>query len=262
MVATLDWIRLECTCGKIASVPGHYAGRRVRCSQCGLELRVSGSSSSAERVSRTGPRVRSRIRSSQLKSPTRNRPSTTLDPYAPPRARVESKPRRKRSRGANRDLQAEAHIRAIGVWQRISAVLLFVAAGLGLLAGGFQGAIMVFLFVGFGAFYWWLGSSLMNYRGWARIVIGIFTLLGVLGALAGLASELNLFSMVINGLSAAWQLATLWALFGARASQVFESGYRLDSRPVQWWVSPFFYLPILLTVLFVGFVFVTLSAML
>ncbi|MBL4847624.1 MAG: hypothetical protein JKY65_19065 [Planctomycetes bacterium] len=292
MVATVDSIRLECSCGKKARVPARYAGRRVRCSQCKDQLRVPGSGSSVKpSAAQRAPAPAARVASPRRLAPTRrpqaqprqtgwegNEPLTLkpLDPYAPPRARIEpTRPsRKKRQSLVNRDLAAERHIQAIGVWQRISAVLALVGCGLflllgvgGALAGGGQAVVSGGIgLVGFlicaviGAFYWCLGRGLMAYKGWPRVVIGVFTVLGLLGSVAGAFLEPTLGGLISNGISAAWEMAILWALYGPRASRVFQPEYRLDNLRVEWWVSPFFWLPWVLMVLVFALVFVGIAA--
>lgn len=253
MVQTIDSIRVECSCGKKARVPARYAGRRVRCTRCKNQLRVPGSGSSLDaldrEVARTTPTKGPLRAERRASSPTPARSRATnksADPYAPPKATVDA-PRPRHDRGAaNRDLSAEGHIQALGVWQRIYGVLAVVGAAAMLLFGGVRSLPFVAIIGGVGVFSYFLGQSLTTYRGWARVVVGLFTGLGLLGCVAGMVAEPNAGGIFSNLLSGAWNCAILWALFSPRAARVFSPGYRMDQRRVRWWWSPFFWLPFVL----------------
>lgn len=245
MVATIDSIRVECSCGKKARVPARYAGRRVRCTRCKAQLRVPGSGSSLEALDREVARNARSPRRNEPASERQARPRSSVksaDPYAPPKAVVDA-PRRIDRNRANRDLAAEAHIQAIGVWQRIQGVLAGLAGVALLLLGGARGVPMAVIVIGIAAFCYWLGSSLMTYRGWSRIVVGLFTALGLLGCVASIVAAPNAAGLISNLIPGAWNVAILWALFSSRAARVFAPGYRIDNQRVTWWASPFFWAP-------------------
>ncbi len=256
MVATIDSIRVECSCGKKARVPARYAGRRVRCTRCQSQLRVPGSGSSLDAldrdVAKTATRSTTPTRGARSSRPTpaRSRAAKSTDPYAPPKAVVADAPRRiDRNAAANRDLAAEGHIQAIGVWHRIYAVLLAVACLAMVVLGGVRALPMVAVLGGVAAFLYFLGSSLIAYRGWARVVVGLFTLLGILSCVAGVVAAPNAGTILTNLISLGWNVLTLWALFSTRAARAFAPGYRIDSQRVTWWTSPFFWVPFALIAL-------------
>ncbi|MBL4844752.1 MAG: hypothetical protein JKY65_04430 [Planctomycetes bacterium] len=263
MIATIDSIRLKCSCGKTARLPTRYAGRRVRCTRCQTPLRVPGSGSSVEprrersrsdsRSHRPAQEASWKTRLASANRTSSRRPaSRTLDPYAPPKAHLAKKstpaaptPATAR-RVLPRDLGAEAHVQALGIWQRISALILFALTGILLLSA--QTAVAETLGValfGLGVFFWWLGSSLIRYQRWARNVLGLFTVLGLIATMVGVLVIPSGVGQASNLVSGAWQLATLWVLFGGRSATVFHKDYPLpDERRVEWWQSPFFFLPI------------------
>jgi len=258
MVATIDSIRVECSCGKKARVPARYAGRRVRCTRCKSQLRVPGSGSSLDaldrEVARTAPRTGSPLRSERRSSrpaPAHSRAtkSKSTDPYAPPKAVVDAPRRIDRNAAADRDLAAEGHIQAIGVWHRIYAVIMGLACLAMIVFGGLRALPIAGVVGGLAAFFYFLGSSLIAYKGWARVVVGLFTLLGVLGCVAGIVAAPNAGGMFSNMISLGWNCLTLWALFSTRAARAFSPGYRIDNQRVTWWTSPFFYVPFALIAL-------------
>jgi len=172
-----------------------------------------------------------------------------------------------------RHLVFEAHIMALGVWQRVTGVLMGVFGGIGLLAmlvmvvgGGGRGgaggraafgAVMIVVigavFFAFAAIFYFLGSGLMKYKPWARIVMTILLVLNLLQNLPGMF--LGGISFVVSGLGMLYVGAQLWALFNSRASEIFSPAYAAaaQANPVQiaWWRSPFFWLPFV----FVGLMF-------
>lgn len=197
----------------------------------------------------------SRSLDSEQTARTRSRAPKSSDPYAPPKAAVDA-PRRIDRGAANRDLAAEGHIQAMAVWYRIQAVLVGIAVLAMIVLGGVQTLPIALIVGGVGAFCYFLGSSLMAYKGWARIVVGLFTCLGLLGCVAGVVAEPNFAGLLSNGISGAWNVAILWALFGERGARVFAPGYRIDRQQVRWWVSPFFWLPFLMLGLAFALLFV------
>lgn len=258
MVATIDSIRLECSCGKRARVPARYAGRRVRCSRCKTQLRVPGSGSSPDGLKRE-PEAEARFERKRERNEARPRNKARVaDPYAPPRAKVDS-PTRLEHGSTNREIDAERHIRGIAVWYRILGVLLGVGAFFFVVGGGAR-AIPIAAFVGaFAALYYVVGNGLFNYRGWARVIVGLLTCLGLLFCAAGVVAAPSGSVLISNLLNVAINLATLWALFSAAPSRVFGAGYRMDTRSVAWWTSPFFWGPF--AMLGLAFVMGAMSAM-
>jgi len=196
----------------------------------------------------------------------RSSSSSAHDPYAPPSADLDRAPTYGRSGrgGVTRYLDFEAHIAAIGVWQRITGVLMVVFGAIGLLAmlvmvaskggagGGGQAAVglvllVVFgaIFLGFAALFYFIGSGLMKYKGWARIVMTILLALNLLQNLPGLfLGGVNLI-VAMGGLL--YGGAQLWALYNSKAKAIFSPGYAAaaEANPglVAWWRSPFFWLP-------------------
>lgn len=196
----------------------------------------------------------------------RSASSGTHDPYAPPTADVDENTYRrgpqKGSRERPRDLEAEAHIMAIGIWQRIKGVLYIALACLGVIGaglgaiGGARGGVPAGLMIGmaFGAvivfgisgFIYYTGVAMMKYDAWSRIAFAVLFVLGLgmsaLGLLAGDVSQI-----CWGGVGVVYGGAQLWALFSQRANRVFSPGYvqstRHDRRPVPWAKSPFFWIP-------------------
>lgn len=238
MNTTLDSIRLNCSgCGTKARVPAKYAGRRVRCTNCQQSLRVPGGLPEA----REEPQFQAQARATTARRPRARRVDS--NPYAPPSAKVESRPSRE-TRG--RDLAAEGHIQAIAVWGLIQASLVGLAGlvmfGLGA-ASGQPVALVGAVVLAIGAFFIWQGLALKRYQNWARWVTGVILGLGMLG---GVASVVMTSDVIGNVIGLSWQAANLWALFGLRANRVFSPSSRSDGRGVAWWASPFFYLPFVL----------------
>ena len=197
----------------------------------------------------------------------RSSSSSANDPYAPPTADVDETTYRRRGRGSGeqaRDLSAEAHIVAIGIWQRISGVLLIAAVGImgvGMLVGAAAGPggvqpgpllvaiLMAAVLLGLAVLYYQVGVALMNYAPWARVAMVVLYVLGILRVVVTF-DICGAFSTVIYG------GVQLWALYGQRGSRIFYPGYaqatRNDRRPVPWATSPFFWLPFVLFALFAG----------
>jgi len=198
-------------------------------------------------------------------APKRRRSSDAAhDPYAPPQADVDEQTYRRGPRGgreAKRDLQAEAHIVAIGIWQRISGVLMIALGGIfgiAMMAGAFAGpgrnkggmiiAVLLFgaIFIGISVLYYMIGVSLMKYANWARIAMVVLFVLGVLRVVVTIDVCGAITTIGYGG-------AQLWALYGERGGRVFSPGYqratRNDRRPVPWAQSPFFWLPFVLIAL-------------
>jgi hypothetical protein len=150
---------------------------------------------------------------------------------------------------------------AIGIWQRISGVLMIALGGifvLAMMAGALAGprgpqAGMVVGFIiggvillGLAALYYQIGVALMNYRDWARIAMVVLFALGVLRVILTIDVCGAVTTIGYGG-------AQLWALYGQRGARVFSPGYaqavRGDNRPVPWAQSPFFWLPFALIAL-------------
>ena len=250
MNTTLESIRLNCSgCGNKARVPATYAGRRLRCTKCAQELRVPGGAPEEARGERRQER-RSPARDQRARATTARRaPVEDRNPYAPPRAKVEPKGnsmvRGRREDSRNRDMSAEAHVHAVAIWTRVQGLILGLL-GLGFLGMGLMGgkAIMfagpmALVIGGLGVFLVWQGLALRRYQNWARWVSAVFIGLSLLMTIANVVTTGQVLG---NVLGLAWQGANVWALFGARAN-------RSDGSGVAWWSSPFFYLPVGLTLL-------------
>jgi hypothetical protein len=270
---TIDTIRVECSCGERAELPLELAGRRVRCTVCKAKIRVQGPSTESRRVYRTGEaRQRSRrdftrsddhkARRQAMRKGSTQRPS----PYAPPKAPLARAEATASSSGSSskrlgtkktklrRDRAGEAHVQAMGIWHRVTAVILLGLTAFLLLNPQGQGTeLLAGVLLCGGAFSWWLGTSLMRFQRWARNFVGVTTALAMCKTVLGIlliSSGIELLNVVVAGM---WQVATLWVLFGGTSATVFHDDYpEPDHEPVEWSKSPFFWLPIA-TAMFGGF---------
>ena len=176
---------------------------------------------------------------------TTTRRSSNTSPYAPPRAHVTGSRKQTPRFMRDRDLRAEGHVMAIGLWTRVLSAI----GVLGLLllfatSGGLAGPLVIptIAALGFGVL---LGSHLFDLRPWSRwgfLAVSVLQLLNMaVGLLAG-PSAGGLFMALLSG---GWCAAQLWALFGAGGARVFAAGYRerRDGRKVPYWRSVFFIVP-------------------
>lgn len=190
------------------------------------------------------------------------RRSHNSSPYAPPKAQIKEPKRSAFMR--DRNLQAEGHVMAIGLWTRVFSAL-GVLGGLLLLAstGGRAAPILIPL-IAVGGFGVLLGSHLFGLRPWARWGFLAVTGLQLLNLGVGMLANPAPGQLFTGLLGAGWGAAQLWALFGEGGAQVFAAGYRerRDGRQVAYWRSVFFIIPaIALGLLLVAVVFSAVARM-
>lgn len=154
--------------------------------------------------------------------------------------------------GAPRDLDMEAHLRAIAVWQRIGGLLGLLGGGLLVFAGAAGGAPPGLLLLGalpvilVGGASLAVGQGLWLYHAWGRWTLVVLQAVGLLNALYGLVAGHKVGALLQLG----WVGATLAVLLSARAAQICSAGYRqrvarTPNASVRWWASPFFWIPAL-----------------
>lgn len=139
--------------------------------------------------------------------------------------------------------------------------LIATVMGRGGKAEGFLLVLGCLAVCAFAVFYYYIGVGLMDRKSWARIAFAVLFVLGLL--MRGLGLLLGDPSQACSGgFALAWGGAQMWALFGDRANRVFSPGYARathgDRRAVPWAKSPFFWLPLVMIVLIVGFFFLAI----
>lgn len=227
-------LSVHCFCGKRYALSPQLAGRKIRCGRCTSVLRVGPPRETSQRpAARPAPEPRSAARGAH-------------DPYAPPVERLQ-RTRPAADAAFERDLVAEGHVMAIGLWTRVWGLLLGLYALALLLVTLTASPLALLVFVpvaGLAAFHVGLGTHLMQLRPWSRIGFAVFAGLSGLGALWGALTSPT--PQALGGLlGLAWSGAQLWALFGEAGSRVFADGYRerRDDRRVPYWRSVFFVVP-------------------
>ncbi|MEZ6186711.1 MAG: hypothetical protein R3F62_17080 [Planctomycetota bacterium] len=169
--------------------------------------------------------------------------SSHNSPYAPPRAQI------KQPQGGafmrDRDLAAEGHVMAIGLWTRVFSALGVLGAVLLLATGGGIAAPILVPVIAIACFGVLLGSHLFDLRPWARWGYLVVTVLQLLNLGLGVLTNPGAGQLIPALLGGGWAAAQLWALFGEGGSRVFTEGYRerRDGRRVPYWTSVFFILP-------------------
>lgn len=195
-----------------------------------------------------------------------------------------------------RDLSMEGHLAAIGLWYRTAGLLGLFVIVLSLLAVALSEpmqlraktyavtvfAMCIVVLVGLlgSSLVFVLGHHLARRSNTARLTAGLLTVLSLLGnglGLAGAALSVarpevqsnpllasSVGSVLVAGvLSLLWGLALLWAFFNSRASWVCSEAYnravmRGPKEAPYTWRSPFFWLPLIPTMLFVGGILLSL----
>lgn len=274
-------IAIECTCGKRGFIAARLAGRKVRCTGCGQPVRVpaaSGSEVSAppsdERLELMAPSVAPSAAGGLDLLPEVTR--TFHDPAALSRQRREpagvgEAPRKKRSgTGLRRDPDWERHVRGIAFWPMFTGVVCLAGTGVGAVAVLMSALPLRFVFafvlsmLAVSALHGAYGFFLWRYNGVARVlhlvVSGAMTALGMIALIQvpGVAMK------IVTLLELAWPAATFAVLMDPRAGTICTAPYRTLVRRtpnvrVAWWTSPFFYVPIVLT-LFAVIMIVSLMA--
>jgi len=269
-------LRITCPCGKRYAVPRSVCGRKVRCGRCQRRLLVGtklkqqrAPAAAALALAPTPARpaldlapapalelapVPTRPVLDLAPAPTR-RSSERADrsPYEPPSAA--SKPSRRRTHEGlfrQRDLAAEGHVVAIGFWTSVWSGLSLLGL-LGLCAFALSPFVLLVCLpsMAFTGFTLFMGTKLLQQTNWARIVFGVFSGLEIAHSLYVLVSLTSAGAPhLVRGFVILWLFwlgAQLWALFGARASRVFQPAYQgkriRDGRTVAFWWSPFFLIP-------------------
>jgi hypothetical protein len=204
--------------------------------------------------------------------PPCSRPRTpTPQPRSTPRSRHRPQgSRRFREAFTQRKhlLTAERHLRAIGALDVIVSVipvlLVYLQLGLLLLKGGLTVALMAASAVAGAALLsgpaasltLGIGVGLWYYEPWARWGATIVRGLQVAACLVAALMVSKVWGAAAFAILcfSAWPAAQLWALHNAAAREVFGPDYRAlvrasRSAKVHWAASPFFRVPLLLTLL-------------
>lgn len=292
-------ITIHCPCGRRGSVAGRFAGRKVRCTGCGEAVRVpapvaaraearahvaalasaptapaatsgwgnDGGLDLLPAVERHAPDWEARLRPALRDEARELAGDRAHTPTPPSRAR-------RRARGGDesrRDVDTEAHLRALAFWQLaggalgILGALLFALVSLGGEAPA--GVVLLFSLVSCAASAVGgaLGYFLWTYHAPARIIYMVLSGLATLGHLVQLVVAPGLPAKVVVLCALAWSTAIFLVVAGARAGYVCTADYRqlvvrTPSVRVRWWASPFFYLPIVFTVLAIGAVVLLVAA--
>lgn len=158
-----------------------------------------------------------------------------------------------------RDLEAEAHLVALAIWQRIGCMLglVFVAwtfmtlSALSGVPAGFVAATVALplaISVAYGA----LGFFLIKYNQVARVLTAALSGLGILATVVG---GLSLASVIPLGFHTAVMVVLLRERSVALCTPEYrERVARTPGESVPWARSPFFYIPALLLLIALAFV--------
>ncbi len=246
-----DRIEVRCrACITPAVVPLDWAGGTIRCRRCGLRVKIPSRAGNLRQPDRDAGQRRAPIPPTRRQSPARAGRDRRGTPRAEPPPRA--KPLLPRNPSSARDEKHERHFRALAFWYFLSAAgtALSLVLSLVLLPAGTQ-ALPVFAFGAFSlALTAVLGYGLWTYQSWGRLGAAGLTALGlVLHFLPGP----TLLSLVV----VAWSGCVLWALVSNRGGRITTPEYReavaqTRSVRVHWWLSPFFWLPLLPSVVGIG----------
>lgn len=274
MTTTSEAISIHCVCGRRGRVSPHLAGRKVRCTDCGEGVRVPTPTRPAARA-----QARAHVaalaaapakRGDELElMPAVERRAPDWEARLSPAARAEARDLADAHRGAGprarrgheegrRDVEVEAHLRAMSFWQLSSGALGALGAlGFGVVGlAGHAPIAALFVLVGamlaLSAVSGALGYFLWTYHAPARLVWLALTGLACLGHLTQLVAAPGIAAKLVVMIALAWPAAMFLVLVGARAGHVCTPDYRALVRrtpavSVRWYLSPFFYLPILIT---------------
>jgi hypothetical protein len=232
-------IPTACSCGKSFDAPDVWAGRVIRCEQCGQTLLVPNQEVSLPRGKKPCPRC------------------------GEPMFKVLEACPKCGAWSGRRDLAMEGHLRAIALWLRVGGLLslgmlglmLFISSQARLPQGGMELMISGGVSLGFIV----LGFALSRYSNAARIITGILTILYglvLLGTIA-LGGAASIVAFVWLALWGAWSCALLWALFNSRSARICTAAYRdgvaatPDQRP-SIFRSVFFWIPMGVIIFMIG----------
>lgn len=243
-------IPFDCPCGYDGEEDEALRGKLTPCPRCGQLQVVGGAQRKGVRRERPPEPAFERRSAYEDPDPDEN-------PYAPPSSDRHQRPVQEEwvrpqyddSAIPVRDPEHEAHIRAIAVWQFISAGLLvvgaFLVAGLMATGIGLSPPLLVALGLALAALCYGLGRALWDLKGWSRWVYGALTGLGLVSNVIGAIHDPS--TLLSGGVSSGWSLAILWALFCNRADPLFRPEYqealRMRAAHVEWARSPFFWGP-------------------
>lgn len=275
MTSTSEAISIQCRCDRRGRVSAHLTGRQARCTGCGEGVRVP---TPAEQAARAQARARvAALAATPAKPgdelellPVMERRAPDWEARLSPAARAEARgqagadhgtrPRARRGRGheeGRRDVEVEAHLRAMSLWQ-IGSSALGALGALGLGVAGLTAhapvtALLVLVggLLALSAAGGALGYFLWTYHAPARLVWLALTGLACLGNLTQLVAAPGVAAKLIVMIAMAWPAAMFLVLVGPRAGHICTPDYRALVRrtptvSVRWYLSPFFYLPILI----------------
>ncbi|MEZ6187357.1 MAG: hypothetical protein R3F62_20390 [Planctomycetota bacterium] len=258
-------IPFTCSCGYSGEEDDALLGKLSACPRCGELQRVGGEQRKGVRADRPQPPAwADRPAPAQAKHDPYAPPAST-SPYAPPQAEWSQPGPGRYGDLPPRDLEHEAHVIAIGAWNQIGGALL-VAFGLlgglmflgGAAASKGQGPALIavfgaflFVFVLLGGAMFVVGAGLRSMKNWARWVTGVLIVLQLLSSAVNVIQQPS--AILGAGISTAWNVAILWALFCERANALFDASYqqtflRSPGQP-RWTASPFFWLPFVMCLL-------------
>lgn len=266
---------IVCECGARGWVdPGRAAGRRVCCPRCQRVVQpapLSPPLAVARPVARPVPvgvaagleLLPEEPRLELLAAPE---PAPVPMPECDPRERPRRKRRRRSPSGGRaevatgrRDVAQEAHLRAIAFWPALGGgfglLMTFGFLALALVGGGLSSlavaALSALVVGGASALNLGVGLSLWTYRAWARWVLVAVYGLGVLACLLTLIDHAPGSVKFVALLQLLWVGAIEATLLSPHTARVCSPEYRrlvarTPDTTVPFWLSPFFYVPLLL----------------
>lgn len=253
MAAATELLELTCPgCGRATLVEA--TRRKASCSLCQEVIRVPGPALTAPVAAPIAAQV-------AAPGPAENLPDSLFEPPAAHRrSRAVTPAPMRESSSSSRDLETEAHLVAIAIWQRVWCVLglifafalykltVSLSAHFGMTA---PGALRVVAMPVLGALASGaLGHYLARYHAPARLLtVG----------LAGLTVAATLWSGIsfLSIVSCLFDVAVIVVLVNPRSVRVCTPEYRDEVArtadvSVPWASSPFFWIPAVLTLLLVG----------